>query len=490
MSDHKSTLPLITLVVFLLTVPFIFLPKTAIAQPQSEREWYHLVSGYYSAEDGWKTFQESKASMGLPIPYSYETFVRLPISKIDSLAREALNKKLQYVNYCAAMRSLEMIPQRDAYKKASQDKQEELAERSEASAAMWPEYKENMIANGQNFHSGKEFYNLSLREQEKLLNESDGTDRSFWQWVKQDYSADDGWKVYQSSLSDMKISPAYQKFQFIQLSIEKINELAIHAKESNDIFSEYRELCRLAHVPLPYTALEIYQSPDLSPWKSSLDKATDSLAARITYAESCKEVDWTPDWKVFESKTEDEQVEIAFYAQAIAKNWSEYKALCDKFSYEPDVNFQGLSIDAQKAKVQSLSDELWASRREKVFTATKIIVVTAVAILLTKKAYDAQQSNSPYGNLEDPANIAPGKQFSQDQKRRMLEQNRRTNNGTIRSDETGQRGYQPKQHIKGVTPRANEVHIDHIIPRSKGGTNSYKNAQVLLRSENLKKGAK
>lgn len=34
----------------------------------------------------------------------------------------------------------------------------------------------------------------------------------------------------------------------------------------------------------------------------------------------------------------------------------------------------------------------------------------------------------------------------------------------------------------------NQAEVDHIIPKAKGGTNSYNNAQVLTKEENLKKG--
>jgi RHS repeat-associated protein len=93
----------------------------------------------------------------------------------------------------------------------------------------------------------------------------------------------------------------------------------------------------------------------------------------------------------------------------------------------------------------------------------------------------------PYSNLEDHPSVGPGKDFTQAQKRNILNANRAQNGGNLQSDESGTPAVAPQQSKKGITPPSNEAHVDHIEPKSKGGSNSYKNAQVLTREENMKK---
>ena len=96
----------------------------------------------------------------------------------------------------------------------------------------------------------------------------------------------------------------------------------------------------------------------------------------------------------------------------------------------------------------------------------------------------------PHANIPDHPSVGPGKPFTQSQKKKILEANRKANEGVLRSEQSGQALVPAKKSQKGVTPPKNEAQIDHIVPRSKNGTNSFSNAQVLSREENIRKSNK
>lgn len=68
-----------------------------------------------------------------------------------------------------------------------------------------------------------------------------------------------------------------------------------------------------------------------------------------------------------------------------------------------------------------------------------------------------------------------------------MDANKQNNGGGIKSDLSGKTLDIPTQSKKGEKANMNQAEIDHTTPKSKGGTNSYFNAQVLSKEENLRK---
>jgi hypothetical protein len=98
-----------------------------------------------------------------------------------------------------------------------------------------------------------------------------------------------------------------------------------------------------------------------------------------------------------------------------------------------------------------------------------------------------ENEDGPYGHLKDHPSVGPGKDFTQAQKRKIREENRKRNGGILLDDETGEELVEPQQSVKGVTPPDNEAQIDHNWPKSKDGSNSYNNARVRSRANNIAK---
>ena len=100
--------------------------------------------------------------------------------------------------------------------------------------------------------------------------------------------------------------------------------------------------------------------------------------------------------------------------------------------------------------------------------------------------YEAPQASPP----GDVVGGRPGGRFTQKKKALVKQDNASRNEGQTRCESCGVETVPAEQHKKGVAPPKNETHVDHVVPKAKGGTNDPENGQVLCRECNIKKGDK
>lgn len=94
----------------------------------------------------------------------------------------------------------------------------------------------------------------------------------------------------------------------------------------------------------------------------------------------------------------------------------------------------------------------------------------------------AADENGPYADIKDNTKIAPRRPFQDGQKTKIRAANKARNNGQLRSDDPLdpiQVLKDPEQARGGIPSDPAMAEVDHIIPESAGGTNSYGNARVI-----------
>ena len=102
-------------------------------------------------------------------------------------------------------------------------------------------------------------------------------------------------------------------------------------------------------------------------------------------------------------------------------------------------------------------------------------------------AAEKEAHAGPYDHLPPPRTVAPGKKPSAVQKERMRAANMKANDGKLIDDYTGSELVPASKSKKGVTPPPNEAQVDHRIPASLGGDNSYENLRITSRQHNRNK---
>ncbi|MDR6513704.1 HNH endonuclease signature motif containing protein [Chryseobacterium camelliae] len=106
------------------------------------------------------------------------------------------------------------------------------------------------------------------------------------------------------------------------------------------------------------------------------------------------------------------------------------------------------------------------------------------------EAENAKPEKGTYGHLKEPKNVADGKKTTPAQRKRILEENKKQNDGELTSDGDGRKLNPPKQSKKGEKADMNQAEVDHKTPKSKGGSNSNSNLRVISKEENLIKSNK
>ena len=126
--------------------------------------------------------------------------------------------------------------------------------------------------------------------------------------------------------------------------------------------------------------------------------------------------------------------------------------------------------------------------KKEIAVAAVAVAVLAVVVIANKDSGSSVTSGqSLYSNIPDTPSVGTGKEFTQAQKLAIIEENMRRNGGQLRSDLSGAILSAPQRYALGYIPPKNEAQVDHVFPRSRGGENSYNNARVLSREENLLK---
>lgn len=375
-----------------------FASGPTLAADGPERTYLQAALGYYSPASGWQTYKECSRHLEQPLGYSENEFVHLPIDKIDSLARSLKTQCDLYRRYQGAMAHLSLEAISGPQFVALHDKQETLVTHAEDAASKWDTYHDRMVAMGQTALTQRQFFDATDEERHKLFERARGSQRSTFQFMTGNYSADSGWTAYSTALKEMGLPIEESEIAFKNRPLPTIDSRARRAVHARKLVRDFKELCDGADKPNKWDAKTVYASEDLSKLDREYHALKDEWAARIVYATSCRQVGSKPNWPKFESQGDKEQAEVAVLSHVVADNFLDYAELCRKLGSGKSPDFVELSVEDQRAEIKRLSQELWDQRKETVSIYAKRTGEVLLTVALAYASYKVYQ----YANADPP----------------------------------------------------------------------------------------
>lgn len=152
----------------------------------------------------------------------------------------------------------------------------------------------------------------------------------------------------------------------------------------------------------------------------------------------------------------------------------------------------GVGAGTRVAKVAAgIADNLGMAALEDGLAAIGAPDWSMDAVGALRSAVSGRGSSKPHASAmhgENPPSRA-GKPFTKKGKEEVKRANAEKFGGKNICENCGIETIPAQQGKSGVSPQLNETNVDHVVPRSKGGSGDPSNGQILCRECNLEKGA-